>query len=63
MARAPKRLPPKYVPFEHGGVNYVVDLANREVLENYVAVKRQLMPAILSACLRAQESEAQAVAV
>ena len=29
MARAPKRLQPKYVPFEHHGTSYVVDLANR----------------------------------
>lgn len=53
MARAPKRLLPQYVPFEHEGGSYVVDLANREVLQNWVAVRRQAAPAILAACTRA----------
>ena len=54
MARAPKRFAPKYVPFLHGGVNYVVDLANREVLQNWVAIERQHAPAVLAACTKAQ---------
>lgn len=53
MARAPKRLQPKYVPFEHHGTSYVVDLANREVLQNWVAIKRQAIPEILAACREA----------
>ena len=60
MARAPKRYAPKYVPFSHDGVDYVVDLANREVLQNWVAIERQLAPAVLAACTRAQP---EAVAV
>ena len=60
MARAPKRFLPKYVPFEHGGVAYVIDLANREVLLNWVAIERQLAPAVLAACLKAQPIEAVA---
>ena len=55
MARAPKRFAPKYVPVVHEGVSYVCDLANREVLLNWVAIERQLAPAILAACTRAQE--------
>lgn len=54
MARAPKRNAPNYVPFQHDGVNYVVDLANREVLQNWVSVERQMQPAILAACIRTQ---------
>ena len=53
MARAPKRNAPKYVPFEHQGVEYVVDLANREVLQNWVSIERQMQPAILAACVKA----------
>ena len=52
MARAPKRFSPNYVPFTHDGVSYVVDVANREVLRNWVAIEKQAMPEILSACLR-----------
>jgi hypothetical protein len=52
MARAPKRQPPKYVSFEHDGVSYVIDLVNREVLRNWVAIERQAMPDILAACTR-----------
>ena len=54
MARAPKRNPPKYVPFAHEGNDYVIDLANREVLQNWVSVERQLQPEILAACIRSQ---------
>ena len=50
MARAPKRRQPNYVPFEHRGTDYVVDLANREVLRNWVAIERQAMPEIVAAC-------------
>ena len=53
MARAPKRNAPKYVPFQHDGVDYVVDVANREVLQNWVSIERQMQPAILAACVRA----------
>lgn len=53
MARAPKRLQPKYVPFTHEGTDYVVDMANREVLQNWVAIKRQAAPEILAACRQA----------
>ncbi len=60
MARIPKRLPPKYVEFAHDGVQYVVDLANREVLRNWVAIDRQRMPAILAAC---RQASAEPVAV
>lgn len=59
MARAPKRLQPKYVPFNHEGTDYVVDLANREVLRNWVAIERQAMPEIVAA---AREANPEAVA-
>ncbi len=49
MARAPKRFHPKYVKFEHDGADYVLDVANREVLRNWVAVERQVCPAIFAA--------------
>ena len=62
MARAPKRFAPKYVPYQHDGVSYVVDLATREVLQNWVAIERQAMPAILAACTRAQETVAPVMA-
>ena len=52
MARAPKRLQPKYHPFQHRGVDYTVDTANREVMRNWVAIERQAMPEIVAACLR-----------
>ena len=52
MARAPKRRQPQYVPFKHHGTDYVVDIANREVLQNWVAIERQAMPEILAACRR-----------
>lgn len=52
MARAPKRNLPKYVPFAHAGNDYVVDVANREVLQNWVSIERQLQPEILAACFR-----------
>ena len=53
MARAPKRNLPKYVPFAHAGTDYVVDVANREVLKNWVAIERQSMPPIVAACIQA----------
>jgi hypothetical protein len=49
MARAPKRLAPKYVKFNHEGSEFVLDLANREVLKNWVAVERQIHPEIFAA--------------
>ena len=52
MARAPKRLQPQYVPLNHDGTDYVVDLANREVLKNWVAIERQAMPEILAEARR-----------
>ncbi|MEM7246441.1 MAG: hypothetical protein AAF533_13910 [Acidobacteriota bacterium] len=55
MARAPKRQRPQYVPFNHGGVDYVVDVANREVLRNWVAIEQQSMPPIVAACIKANE--------
>lgn len=54
MVRAPKRLAPKYVPFQHDGQNYVVDIANREVLQNWVAIDKQAMPRIVAACIQSQ---------
>ena len=59
MARAPKRQQPNYVPFKHHGTDYVVDLANREVLKNWVAIERQAMPEIIAAA-RAAHPEAVA---
>ena len=53
MARASKRNLPKYVPFVHAGTDYVVDVANREVLKDWVAIERQSMPMIVAACLQA----------
>ena len=55
MARAPKRFQPKYVQFAHSGIDYVVDLANREVLQNWVSIERQMQPEILAACVKAHE--------
>lgn len=49
MARAPKRLFPKYVKFNHDGSEFVLDLANREVIKDCVAVERQLHPEIFAA--------------
>lgn len=60
MARAPKRLQPTYVKFNHLGVDYVVDTANREVLRNWVAIEHQAMLPILSACLKEHPQEALA---
>jgi hypothetical protein len=62
MARAPKRHFPKYVPFNHGGIDYVVDMANREVLQNWVSVERQMQPAILAACVKANPETLAATA-
>ena len=56
MARAPKRLLPKYVKFNHEGADYVLDIANREVLKNWVAIERQAQPDILAAYTRMTES-------
>ena len=62
MARAPKRHIPAYIPFQHDGTDYVVDLANREVLQNWVAIKRQAMPEIVAACCAANPDAVEAVA-
>ena len=51
MARLPKRHQPKYVQFAHDGIDYVVDVANREVLRNWVCIERQAMPEIVAACI------------
>lgn len=56
MARAPKRLLPKYVKFNHEGADYVLDIANREVLKNWVAIERQAQPDILAAYTRTAET-------
>ena len=60
MARAPKRLIPKYVHYEHGGTEYVIDLANREVMLDWVCIERQAMPNILAACAASREELASA---
>ena len=57
MARAPKRLIPKYVKFPYSGSEFVLDLANREVLKNWVAVERQLHPEIFAAYEREAGAE------
>ena len=53
MPRAPKRKLPTYCPYQHHGIDYVVDTANREVMLNWVAIERQAMPEIVAACIRA----------
>jgi hypothetical protein len=55
MARAPKRLAPEYVSFQHEGETYVLDLANREVLQNWVSINRQRLPEIMAAYKRFSE--------
>lgn len=60
MARAPRRQLPRYVPFDHAGERFMVDLANREVLRDWVAIERQAMPAIVAACVRANPELAPA---
>ena len=55
MARAPKRLTPEYVSFQHDGETYVLDLANREVLQNWVSINRQRFPEIMAAYRRFAE--------
>ena len=52
MARAPKRNLPQYVSYVHQGVDYMVDVANREVLRNWVSIERKEMPEILRACMQ-----------
>jgi hypothetical protein len=49
MSRAAKRHLPKYVTFAHQGVDYVIDLNNREVLRNWVCIERQAMPSVIAA--------------
>ena len=53
MARADKRNPPRYVSFVHQGIDYVVDIANHEVLRNWVSIERKQVPEILRACTQA----------
>jgi hypothetical protein len=60
MARAPKRYLPTYVSYNHDGVDYVVDTANREVLRNWVAIQRQAMPEIVAACMKIQGDACEA---
>jgi hypothetical protein len=60
MSRAPKRHLPKYVPFAHRGIDYVVDVANREVLKDWVCIERKAMPEIVAACI---QSKPESIAV
>ena len=62
MARAPKRHVPQYVKHAQDGVDYVVDIANREVLKNWVSIEAKDAPGILSACLLANPELALALA-